>query len=94
MAHVIVKHTVEDFGKWKPIFDEDQSRRSRAGSKGAHVYRDAENPNALTIVMSFDSHDQAHAFANDPVLAETMGKAGVIGRPEVSFLDLIDTQSA
>lgn len=93
MAHVIVKHTVEDFGKWKPVFDGDEGRRSSAGCRGAQIFRDAGNPNALTVVMEFGSHDQAHAFASDPALAETMGRAGVIGRPEVSFLDLVTVRA-
>lgn len=94
MAHMIVKHTVQDFGKWKPLFDGDQSRRSQAGCKAEQIYRDAENPNALTVVMEFGSRDQAQAFANDPALAEVMGKAGVIGRPEVSFLELVERRGA
>lgn len=94
MAHVIVKHTVEDYGKWKPVFDGDQGRRARAGCKEARLYRDAQDPNTLTVVMEFGSQDQAHAFANDPVLAETMGKGGVIGRPDVSFLDFVERQTA
>ena len=90
MAHVIVMHTVEDFETWKPAFDGDAALRARAGCKGERVYRDADDPNAITVVMEFGSHDQAHAFSNDPALAETMKKAGVRGRPEVRYLDAVE----
>jgi quinol monooxygenase YgiN len=90
MAHVIVKHTVEDYGSWKPVFDADATRRSNAGCTSERVYRDADNPNAITVLMEFGSHDQAHAFANDPKLAETMKKGGVISRPDVSYLNAVE----
>jgi len=40
--------------------------------------------------MQFGSQDQAHAFAADPALAETMKQAGVVARPEISFLNAAD----
>jgi len=90
MAHMIVKHSVQDFGTWKPVFDGDAGRRSDAGCRSTDVYRDATDPNAVTVVLEFGSQDQAHAFANDPALAETMKKAGVKGRPDISFLNAVE----
>ncbi|MEJ2287651.1 MAG: hypothetical protein P8Y02_03220 [Deinococcales bacterium] len=87
MAHVIVKHTVKDYGAWKPVFDADATRRRNAGCKSEQVYRDADNPDAITVLLEFGSHDQAHAFANDPGLAEAMRKGGVISQPDVSYLN-------
>ncbi len=89
MAHVLVRHTVEDFGKWKSVFDGDAARRSAAGCTSTDVYRDADNLNAITVVLGFGSQDQAQAFANDPVLAETMKNAGVVGRPDMRFLNAV-----
>lgn len=89
MAHVLVRHTVEDFGKWKAVFDGDAVRRRAAGCTSSDVYRDVDNPNAITVVLGFGSQDQAQVFANDPVLAETMKSAGVVGRPDMRFVNAV-----
>jgi hypothetical protein len=34
MSYFIVRHTVEDYNKWKPAFDEDGKTRAAAGSQG------------------------------------------------------------
>ena len=39
MVHLLVHHSVEDYNKWKPVFDEHESARAKAGSKGAQVFR-------------------------------------------------------
>jgi hypothetical protein len=34
MAHVLVHHKVEDYDKWKAVFDEHSGARAQNGSKG------------------------------------------------------------
>ncbi len=87
MTYVNVRHTVADYGKWRPFFDADETRRRAAGATGVNqVYRDAKNPNIITLVMEWDNEKNAQKFANDPALAEVMQKAGVIGRPDVNSI--------
>ena len=94
MSYILVRHTVEDFAKWKPFFDQHGVARKADGSKGARVFRSAANPNEITILMEWDNLKNAQQFAQSPELREVMGKAGVIGKPEVTFLDQADMQSA
>jgi quinol monooxygenase YgiN len=87
MAYVIVRHTVADYEKWRPLFDQDESRRRAGGGKGVNqVYRDVDNPNVVTIVMEWDNDENALKFTKDPALAEVMQKAGVVGRPAVAAI--------
>ena len=84
MVYLNVRHTVADYKKWRPFFDQDDARRRAAGATGKHqVYRDVDNPNTITIVMEWDSAARAQKFASDPALAEVMQKAGVIGMPSL-----------
>ncbi len=84
MVYLNVRHTVVDYGKWHPFFDADETRRRAAGATGVNqVYRDADDPNTVTLVMEWDNAVNAHKFLNDPALGEVMQKAGVIGMPTV-----------
>ena len=88
MIYLNVRHTVADYAKWRVGFDGDESARRDAGATGVQqIYRDAENPNAITVMMEWDSAEKARRFAQDPALKEAMEKAGVISAPEVRFLD-------
>jgi quinol monooxygenase YgiN len=90
MATFIVHHTVEDYAKWKPVFDQHAATRKAAGSKGGTLYRSADNPNELLIVWEWDSLANARKFSESPDLREVMQKAGVVGRPDIHFLERIE----
>jgi quinol monooxygenase YgiN len=82
MIYINVRHTVADYGKWRPFFNADETRRRAAGATGVNqVYRDANDPNVITLVMEWDNAANAQKFMNDPALGEVMQKAGVIGMP-------------
>ena len=84
MVYLNVRHTVADYEKWRPLFDEDEARRRAAGATGVNqVYRDVDDPNTITIVLEWDNAENARKFMDDPALREVMQKAGVIGMPAV-----------
>jgi heme-degrading monooxygenase HmoA len=84
MVYLNVRHTVADYGTWRPVFDADEARRRTAGATGVkQVYRDVDDPNTITVLLEWDNAENARKFAEDPALRETMQKAGVIGMPAV-----------
>ena len=87
MATLLVRHSVQDFGKWKKIFDEDADARKNAGSKGGRLYQASDNPNDVTVVLHWDSIEHAKKFAESPDLKHTMENAGVTGQPQIRFLE-------
>lgn len=89
MSKVIlqVRHHVEDFNRWLPVFEEHQAVRQQHGAAGHRLYRSAEDPNDVVIINEFDSIEGARAFAQDPSLPETMHRAGVDSAPVVTFLE-------
>jgi len=87
MPYILVHHKVEDFNKWKPIYDGHESTRKKGGSKGARLFRSKDNPNETVALLEWDTLENARKFVNSPDLKETMQKAGVLGMPEIIFLD-------
>ncbi len=82
MCYLVVRHTVADYMKWRPVYDEDDVRRRSYGATGmSQVYRDIDDPNTTIAIMEWDTPDNALKFTNDPALGEVMKKAGVIGQP-------------
>ncbi len=94
MAYVLVRHKVEDYNKWKPFYDGNESTRKKLGSKGARLFKSRDNPNELVIITEWDNVEDARKFAGSPDLKETMQKAGVKGMPEIIFLDEIQKSKA
>lgn len=87
---VIVRHKVRDYDTWLPIFQEHGTVRRRYGGLGDQVYRVNGDPNDLIIVNFFADLERAKAFTQDPSLRETMGRAGVISEPEVTFAEEVE----
>jgi hypothetical protein len=84
MVYLNVRHTVADYGKWRPFYDEDKTRRKANGATGVEqVFRDVDNPNVVTLVLEWDNPENALKFAQDPELGAVMQKAGVVGAPAV-----------
>ena len=88
MIHMLIRHKVADFAKWKPVYDADASARQSAGLKEVHLYRNTENPNEVIGLFSAENLDRAKAFAASDELREAMQKAGVSDKPDVYFLEI------
>lgn len=87
MASMLVQHNVKDFAEWKRVYDSVADLRSSNGELSDHVYRDASDPNKLTVMFKWDSLANAEKYSQSPELKAAMEKAGVEGPPNVSFLN-------
>jgi quinol monooxygenase YgiN len=87
MPSIIVKHTVQDFAKWKTLFDEHAGARKAAGCQGGRLFQDAEKPNHVTVVLHWDSHQNAQKFFESQDLKAAMETGGVMSQPEVQFVN-------
>jgi heme-degrading monooxygenase HmoA len=94
MSYVIVRLTVEDFAKWKSVFDELSTLRKNSGSKGGQLFRKADNPNEVVIIFEWPDLDKGRQYFQSDALRQAMQRAGVIGRPDVTYLDLAGQPSA
>jgi hypothetical protein len=87
MIHVIVRHKVADYGRWKEVFDAHLNTRKANGEVGHRLLLSVEDPRDVTIVMDWDGLERARRFAGSDDLKQTMQRAGVVGEPEIRFLE-------
>lgn len=87
MTHLLIKHRVEDFDRWKKAFDDFIETRRASGEKTWQIFRAEDDSNMIYAMFEWDTMENAYAFANKQELREAMQAAGVQGPPEMSFLN-------
>jgi quinol monooxygenase YgiN len=87
MASMLVQHSVKDFAAWKKMYDSVADLRASSGELSDQIYRDASDPNKLTAIFKWDSLANAQKYAESPELKAAMEKAGVVGPPNIYFLN-------
>jgi hypothetical protein len=92
-AALIVRHRVASFEKWQEVFDSFFDVRRNHGWLSAIVYRDATDPLMVTIVNRVKDLDGAKRYGSSAGLKESMQLAGVLGVPEVFFVDEAEERS-
>ena len=84
--HLLVRHKVSDFAKWKLVYDAHLSARQKAGLKEEHLFRNADDPNEVLLLFSVEDFDKAKAFSASDDLRQAMERAGVSDKPDIYFL--------
>ncbi|MGD8402937.1 MAG: hypothetical protein PVJ21_04715 [Anaerolineales bacterium] len=87
MASMLIQHKVKDFNEWKKVYDSVLDLRKSNGELSDNIYRDASDPNSLTIMFKWDSLEKAQKYAQSSELKAAMQEAGVDGPPKVFFLN-------
>ena len=87
MASMLIQHKVKDFAVWKKVYDSVKDLRASNGELSDQIYRDASDPNKLTIIFNWNSLANAQKWAHSSELKAAMEKAGVDGAPNVYFLN-------
>ncbi len=90
MTYVLAIQKIEDYDRWKKVFKEHGKERKIKGSKGAMIYRDSNDPKQLVIITKWDDMEAAKNFSLAKDLKIAMKKAGVMGLPELYYLEEIE----
>lgn len=93
MPYLLVHHSVEDYVKWRPIFDEHGATRRAGGSQGGRLFRTLQDPNEIVALFQWDDLEKAKQFAGSEDLREAMMRGGVKGQPQVLFLEELSVLS-
>ena len=91
MPYILIHHKVQDYAKWKSVFDEHASTRKSGGSKGGWLFQSADNAEEIVIVFEWDTLENARAFTSSDDLRAAMEKAGVAGPPTIVFMEQLET---
>ena len=94
MPYVLIRHKVRNFAKWKPAYDDHGTTRKKAGSKGAHLFRNVDKPNETVILFKWNRLDTARKFVKSRNLRAAMKQAGVTEKPNIYFLEEVDHSRA
>lgn len=92
-TYVLGQISVDDFDLWKAAFDDLRSTLKTAGSKGEFVFRNADNPNQITVMSEIDSLEKARAFVAADALPKAVQHSGAQGHVHVYLLEDSDTSS-
>jgi hypothetical protein len=92
MPYVIFRTRVADYAKWKPIFDEDGVNRQAAGSRGGQLFRSADDANEVVMLFEWDL-EKARQYGQSEHLIAEMQRAGVLGAPDIYFLEEVEQLS-
>ncbi len=90
MPYVLVRHKVQDYAKWKPVFDEAADSRKAMGSRGGYLYRNADDPNELVVLLEVADLAKARQYVQSEDLREAMQRSGVADQPDIYFLDEVE----
>lgn len=91
--YMVTKHQVRDYAQWKKVFDESRSIVEPYGLKNFEVCCDTRDPNTLYIVHEFTDESRVRQLLESPELKQVMERAGVIGPPEVMFMELLASEA-
>ena len=83
---VIVSLKVAEFSKWKAGFDAHAEERAEAGLN-AVAHQNIDDQNNAIVIGTAPSKEAFLAFFTPPETQEMQKKAGVLGPPEIKFIN-------
>lgn len=90
MPSLLIRCHVADYPAWKAVFDEHELTRRANGSQGERLFRDADNPREVVILLAWDDLERARLFADSDDLREAVARSEVLDRPEIWLLDDVE----
>ena len=87
MVHVLIRHKVADYNRWKDAFDSHLTSRKRAGETGSHVFHSVDDPHDIIVLLDWQTIEEARKFMTSEDLKQRMTDSGVQGNAEVQYLE-------
>ncbi len=87
MVHVLVRHKVADYNRWKEVFDSHLNTRKHAGETAFRIFHTVDDPREVVLFFDWESIEQARKFMNSDELRKAMQQAGVEGAPDVQYIE-------
>ncbi len=79
-----VSHRVENYDRWKKVFDEDEPIRAKAALELRAISTNADDPTMVNVMFATNDIDKAKDLINSDELKKRMSEAGVRSDPEFS----------
>ena len=94
MAWTHVRHRVEDYPKWKEVFDSTAEHKRSLGWKAYRLLAIEGDNNHVLVMEEFDTAEHAREFLGSDYLREAMGRAGVSDEPDVQVVEVLEEGGA
>ena len=90
MTWIHVRHSVADYEKWKPVFDETAAYKRTHGWQRYQLFAVGGNRNDMVVMEEFDTREHAQEFLDSAYLREAMARAGVSRAPEFLVVEELE----
>lgn len=88
MVYLWMRYRVADYARWKEAFDTHLAARQAGGAtRESLVLRNTDDPNEITVLLGWNTLDQAGAYRQSISLQAALHAMGVVGAPEVGVLE-------
>lgn len=89
MTHLLYRHKVADFTKWKRAYNGHLGARQLAGLTELHLLQGIDDPSEVVILFAADDFDRAKALTSSAEVRAIIQNWGVIGEPDFCVLDRV-----
>ncbi len=86
MIHVIGDLKVENYDKWKPVFNERSTTRKEQGAKEAILFRNSDDPHDVEILFKWDNKENAKRYMESESVKKALRNVGA-RIEKVTYLD-------
>lgn len=87
MPALLIRHRVSDVLAWKRVFDDQAHARTANGCQGVQIFRNAADSHEPVILLTWDTLVRARLYTQSDDWLESLPRGGVIGHPDLCFLD-------
>jgi quinol monooxygenase YgiN len=84
---LLMRFPVRDYTNWRHEFDSQATWRQQNGQRSCQTFRDADDPNVVTLLCEWQSLQSVKTFLADPQLSENMQLAGVMAQPSLHIIN-------
>jgi hypothetical protein len=88
---VLIRHKVANYRKWKAVFEAHGPVRVAQGCQAVHVFRRADNPKELVVMLAWGDLGEARQFLASDDLRDMLAEIPVSDRTtDVYLLEELD----
>jgi quinol monooxygenase YgiN len=94
MPHLLVQQRIEEFDRWKEVFDRLGEARAAASCRSTAVFRNREDPHEVVVLFEFDDLARAREHMGSAELRSAWRDAEVTDPGSRTILDAVIDGSA
>ena len=78
MASIVRRSRVEDYARWKTVYQAGEAARQAAGWQDRQVFRNPEDPNEIVILTEVDDLERARAYVESEEVRRRQRASGLL----------------